>query len=470
MDYRSALAYLDQHTNLEGHRARRFDGPSDQAPPPTDVVLPNAGDTSGLSLEPMRALLDILGDPHQAYRTIHITGTNGKGSVSRIASSLIQATDLSVGTYTSPNLVRVNERLAWGGESIDDEDFGRVVGLLASVEPMLDVVPSRFELLTAAAFVWFAELGVDVAVIEVGLLGRFDATNVIDADVAVVTNVGKDHTTGGPGWREAVATEKAGIISPDSHLVLGFDPGELAPIFTAEGPADTWTLGSEFRIESNALAVGGRVLDITTPGTTYEDLFFPFYGDHQADNLATALATTEAFFARSVDTEIVEFALSTVELPARFEVVSREPTIILDAAHNPPGAEAVARTLDESFARLGSWVLVIGLLQGKDPVEMLTAIGAADFDAVICCQPDWSRALDARELAAAAEGMGLSAEVVQKPIEALHRALAVTADDDLILMAGTHYIIGDVRSAAVAVGANRAPQAEQLDDGEPDGA
>jgi dihydrofolate synthase/folylpolyglutamate synthase len=419
--------------------------------------MPVAGQTSGLSLEPMEALLAALGDPHRAYRVIHVTGTNGKGSVTRFISALVQATDLSVGAYTSPNIERINERLCWGSEPISDDDFGRVIGLLAGVEPLLEVTPSRFELLTAAAFVWFAELAVDVAVVEVGLLGRFDATNVVDGDVAVVTNIGKDHTTGGPGWREAVAGEKAGIIKPHSHLILGAPMGDLAPIFEAEGPAATWTVGSDFEVEANQLAVGGRLLDVRTPGTTYTDVYLPFHGRHQGDNLATALAAVEAFFGRAIDQDLVEWALSRVELPARFEVVAHEPTIILDGAHNPPGAEAVAATLDEAFARLGSWVLVIGMLQGRDPVEMLQSLGAADFDAVICCEPDWSRAIPATELAAAADSLGLSAEVVPKPVDALHRALAVTAADDLVLVTGTHYIIGDVRPLARAFGADREP-------------
>jgi len=440
LDIHSALAYLDQHTNLEGNRSGRF------APD-----LPNAGDTSGLSLEPMFELLAALGDPQRAYRTIHVTGTNGKGSTARFASALIAATDLSVGTYTSPNIEFINERLSWNGEPISDDDFAQVLGLLASVEPMLDVTPSRFELLTAAAFVWFAELAVDVAVIEVGLLGRFDATNVIDGDVAIITNIGKDHTTGAEGWQVDVATEKAGIIKPDSHLVLGFEPDELAPVFAAEGPRATWTAGVDFRVESNQLAVGGRAIDLVTPGAEYEQLFVPFHGAHQGDNVATAVAAVEAFFGRPLAQELVEQALSEVTLPARFEVVGREPTVILDGAHNPEGAAAAAATLEEAFARFGSRVLVVGLVGGKDPAEMLDAIGAADFDAIVCCEPDWSRAVPASDIVAAASAMGLTAELVKSPIEALSRAIAVTAADDLILVAGSLYVVGEVRAAALAL-------------------
>ncbi|MEL7157186.1 MAG: Mur ligase family protein [Actinomycetota bacterium] len=439
MDYRSALAYLDRHTNLEGNRSDRF------TPATPEVVMPVAGETAHLSLEPMEALLSAVGDPHRAYKVIHLTGTNGKGSTARYIAALLQATDLSVGLYTSPNIERINERLAWGGASISDADFARVIGLLASVEPLLDVVPSRFELLTAAAFIWFAELGVDVAVVEVGLLGRFDATNVVDSEVAVITNVGKDHTDGLDDWRLTVATEKAGIIKPSSHLVVGPDLEEFLPVFEAEGPTGVWVAGRDYELEANQLAVGGRVLDVRTPGASYDEVFLPFHGHHQGENLALAIAAVEAFFDRPLDQDLVEFALTTVELPVRFEVVAREPTLILDGAHNPPGAEATAATLSETFARMGSWVLVIGLLQGKDPVEMLTAFRAQDFDAVICCEPDWSRALPASEIAAAATSIGCSVEVVIKPVEALHRALAVAADEDLILVSGTHSILGDIR-------------------------
>jgi dihydrofolate synthase/folylpolyglutamate synthase len=446
VDYRSALAFLDQHTSLDGSRSGRFTGP-----------MPLAGQVDGLSLEPMRELMAALGDPHESYRVIHITGTNGKGSTARFVSALIHATDLSVGTYTSPNLETINERLSWAGKPISNEDFGRVVGLLAGIEHLVDHRPSRFELLTAAAFTWFAELGVDVAVVEVGLLGRYDATNVVTGDVAVITNIGKDHTAGGEGWPQEVASEKAGIIKRSSHAILGSPMGELEPIFVAEGPAELWRAGSEFSVTSNQLAVGGRVIDLVTPGARYDELFVPFHGAHQGDNLATAVAATEAFFGRPTDRDLIEFALATVELPARFEVVGHQPTIILDGAHNPPGAMAASATLREAFARIGSWVLVVGMLSGKDPGEMLQALGAADFDAIICCEPDWSRAIPAEEVGAAARRLGLAAEVVKSPVEALMRAAAVTAADDLILVAGSLYVVGELRAAARSMGAGQAP-------------
>lgn len=441
MDYQSALAFLDEHTNLEGGRADRFtDGPK---PPP----LPNAGEVGGLSVDPMRSLMSALGEPHTAFRSIHVTGTNGKGSTGAIAASILQRMDLSVGLYTSPNMTKVNERIRWDGRDIPDEDFARVIELMASVVPLVEHTPSRFELLTAAAFVWFAEQGTEVAVVEVGLLGRFDATNVIDADVAVITNIGKDHTDGAEGWEQAVAAEKAGIIKPQSRVVLGTPMEELRPIFEAEPSAGIWVAGEDFEVESNALALGGRTIDLRTPGERYDQLFIPAHGRHQGANAATAISAVEAFFDRPTPEELVVEGLAEVRLPGRFEVVSREPTVILDGAHNPDGALVAQQTLAEEFARLGSWVLVVGLLRGKDPVEMLTALGAADFDAVICTEPNWTRAVPAEEVAAAAQSLGLAPEIVRKPVEALERALSVTAADDLILVAGSLYVVGDIRSA-----------------------
>ncbi|MGH1494195.1 MAG: bifunctional folylpolyglutamate synthase/dihydrofolate synthase [Acidimicrobiales bacterium] len=440
MDYAQALAFLDEHTNLEGNRANRFTGVA--AP-----SLPTAGQVDGLSLDPMLDLMGALGDPHQAFRSIHITGTNGKGSTARVAAATLQAMDLSVGLYTSPNLEKVNERMSWDGNDISDEAFGQIMAILAAVEPLIERVPSRFELLTAAAFMWFAEQGADVAVVEVGLLGRYDATNVIDADVAVITNIGKDHTDGKSGWERAVAAEKAGIIKPSSHVVLGTPMEELRDIFEAEPSAGMWVAGQDFEIESNIVAVGGRTIDLRTPGAEYEQLFIPAHGAHMGANVATGIAAVEAFFQRPTPEELVINAVGGLRLAGRFEVVGHEPTVILDGAHNPEGAEAAKQTLDEEFARLGSWVLVVGLLSGKDPVEMLEALGATDFDAVICTEPNWSRAVSAEEVAAAAATLGITAEVVRKPVEALNRALAVTAADDLIMVAGSLYVVGDIRSA-----------------------
>jgi dihydrofolate synthase/folylpolyglutamate synthase len=248
-----------------------------------------------------------------------------------------------------------------------------------------------------------------------------------------------------------VAQEKAGIIKPDSHVVLGQPMGELRPIFDAEPSAGVHEAGTDFEVEANTLAFGGRSIDLRTPHGQYDQLFVPAHGRHQGENAATAVAAVEAFLDRATPEELLTEGLGRVELPGRFEVVDREPTIILDGAHNPDGARAAYHTLTEEFARLGSWVLVVGMLSGKDPAEMLAALGAPDFDAVICTQPDWSRAIPADDIAAAASAMGLAAESIKDPVEALERARAVTAADDLILVAGSLYVVGEIR-AAIAPG------------------
>ncbi len=444
MDYAQAIDWLESHTNLEGSAPATGSARSKQL----RDNLPKAGDTDGLSLGAMTELLAALGDPQHSYRVIHITGTNGKGSTTRFAAGILAAMGLSVGTYTSPNLVKINERIGYDGEMISDIDLARTLTLLADIEPLLQHRPSRFELLTAAALTWFAELGVEVAVVEVGLLGRYDATNLVDADVAVITNIGKDHTDGADGWRERVASEKAGIIKPGSRVVLGSPMGDLRPIFDREPSVATFAYGIDFDLESNLVALGGRSVDIRTPHGMIESLHVPFHGAHQGQNLATAVMAVEAFFDRALEADVIDEALATVEIPGRFELVGRNPIVILDGAHNPDGALAAKHTLDEEFARLGSWVLVFGMLVGKDPVEMLEAIGARDFDAVIVTQPAWSRALPATEVAEAAASIGIDVEVIPDVVQAFARARSVTNDDDLILVAGSLYVIGELRAKA----------------------
>jgi dihydrofolate synthase/folylpolyglutamate synthase len=237
VDLSAAVAWLDDHINLEKQTAI-------------------AGRAVGLSLEPMRRLVSVLGDPQHAFPVVHLTGTNGKGSTARMLTAIFAESGLSVGTYTSPHLERINERISRNGEPIDDEELAAVLSDIAAIEPLAGVDPSYFEILTAAAYRWFADVAVDVAVIEVGLLGRYDATNVADAQVAAVTNVGHDHTDFQGDWRARIADEKAGIIKPDSWVVLGETDPDLVPIFQREPAAGGWLRGEDFGLEENVLAVG----------------------------------------------------------------------------------------------------------------------------------------------------------------------------------------------------------------------
>ncbi len=442
MNITQALSWLNSFQNLEGHRATRHKG---------GAALPVAGKTDELSLDPMLELMAALGDPHLSFRTIHLTGTNGKGSTAKFADAILRELGLSVARYSSPHLERVNERIVWDDREITDEELAAVLTLLSQVTPTLTSQPSYFELLTAAAFAWFAEQGAEVAAIEVGLLGRFDATNVVEADVAVITNIGKDHTDGQGDWRQRVASEKAGIITADSHVILGSPMDELMPTILQEPNRDLWASPTDFAVEDDQLAVGGHMVTVRTPNGVTEPIFLPLHGAYQPHNLATAVAAVEAFLGRTLEHEVYEAALAQVDMPGRFEIVRREPTVVLEGAHNPDGARVAKYTLDTEFARLGSWILVIGFLNGKDPAEMFEAIGAADFDAIIICEPTWSRAQPAEEVAEIARAMHLAVEVVPDPNDAVRRALAVTSDEDLVFVAGSLYVVGEVRATARSV-------------------
>ncbi|MCP3912320.1 MAG: bifunctional folylpolyglutamate synthase/dihydrofolate synthase [Actinomycetia bacterium] len=426
MDLLESLDWLNQHISNAG----------------------TAGVESGLSLEPVQRMMHALGDPQHAYDVVHVTGTNGKGSTSVMASRLIEATNLSVGTYASPHVEVINERIVRNGDLIPHDELAAALTDISLIEPLLDNRPSYFEILTAAAFRWFADNAVEVAVIEVGMLGRWDATNVADGKVAVLTNVGRDHTDRSVDWRRKIAVEKVGIVKPGATLVLGEADDELEPLFTEAGAERMWVPGRDFEVLDNRLAVGGRVFDMMTPlGTRLEDVFLPLHGEHQVNNAATAVAAWEALFDHAIDGELVSEALADVHLVGRFEVVAHDPIIILDGAHNPDGAEAAVSALDAEFARIGSRILVLGLLGPKDVPEMLEALDATNADLLIACTPDSPRAIPAVELAAVAEDMGIAAEAVPNPVAAVDRAAAVSADEDIILVAGSLYIVGAVREA-----------------------
>lgn len=431
MNLPEALDWLDSHINRE--------------------LVPGALDvqSGNLSLDSMVALCGLLGDPQHAFPVVHITGTNGKGSVSAMVAGLIAAHGLTVGTFTSPHVHSMNERISRNGEPISDDELAEVLSELASLEPLLDTTPSWFELVTAAALSWFATSAVDVVVMEVGMLGRFDATNVVDAEVAVVTNVGFDHTDGVGDWQVVVAAEKAGIIGPDTFLVLGETEPRLRPVFEVEGPAGMWVAGSDYGAAAERRAVGGRVVDLFTPLGQYEDVFIAAYGTHQCDNAATAVAATEALFNRALDPALVSQALAEVSLPGRFQVLGRGPLVVVDGAHNPPAAAAVATTLADEFHTDGRRVLVLGMLAERDPAQFLAALAPAGFDAVVACTAPSPRAFSADELARRVAATGLPVEVVADPIEAVRRAVDAAVEDDLVLVTGSLYLVGPVIESLV---------------------
>ncbi|MEC7145380.1 MAG: Mur ligase family protein, partial [Actinomycetota bacterium] len=264
MEFDEALARLDALINYE--------------------TVPRAGTIDGLTLEPMQELMSLLGDPQQAYPVIHVTGTNGKGSTTRLMESLLQTMGLRVGTYTSPHLESVVERIRLGGEPISADAFGEAIGtVLTAIEASGREPMTWFETVTAAALLEFDNEAVDVAIVEVGMLGRYDATNVVSAQVAVVTNIGLDHTSGEGEWRRSIASEKAGIIEPASTLVLGELDASLHPIFLDEGPAQAVIRGEAFDLTDDRLAVGGRLLGVRAPRGLDDAGFVSRDGAHRAE-------------------------------------------------------------------------------------------------------------------------------------------------------------------------------------------
>jgi dihydrofolate synthase/folylpolyglutamate synthase len=407
----------------------------------------------------MASLAALLGSPQLEYPIVHVTGTNGKTSSARLAAALLVEQGLSVGTYTSPNLERVNERIAWNGHDIDDQALDELLALVATIEPHLPEVPSFFEILTGVAYRWFADVAVDASVVEVGLGGRFDATNVADGRVAAVTNVSVDHVEYlGPTVLD-IADEKAGIVKPGATLVLGeTDPSVQGP-FLRRGAARVLTRGRDFGVTANRVAHGGRVLDLFTPGARYEELFLSLHGAHQADNAAVAVAAAEAFLDRPLAAEVVAGVCGRARAPGRLEVVGHGPLVLLDGAHNVAGAHALREALAEEFPAAGR-TLVVGLLREKDPPAMLEAFGVPDADRVVVCEPPSPRAHPAADVAAAARRLGQTAdrvETVPDVGEALAAALAVTPPWGQVVVTGSLYVAGAARAAARRRAAGRRP-------------
>lgn len=417
-----ALRYLDDHTSYD--RTGRIESPS---------------------LERISALCAAMGDPQHSAPVIHVTGTNGKGSTVQMITRLLMASGLTVGTYTSPHLERINERIRRNNEPIDDDDLAEQIAAIADLEVLTGVRPSFFEALTAAAFRWFADVAVDVMVIEVGLLGRWDATNVVDAQVAVITNIGLDHTEFAGPTVSDIAREKAGIICPGSAVVAGETDGELVSIFRAEPHASMLVRDIDFGSGDNVLAVGGRLIDIRTPTTVYSEVHLPLHGAHQGENASVALTAVETFFAAPLSDDVVREGFATVEVPGRFEVVGVQPLVIVDAAHNPPGADTCAGVFFEDFNPEARRILVIGTL--RDPEEMIAAVRAEDFDVVIACTAPTPRGVRAHDVGAAAQAAGCAEVlVVEDPIEAVRIALRHADPDDAVLITGSIYVVGGVRS------------------------
>lgn len=395
----------------------------------------------------MSALLAALGDPHRRFPAIHVTGTNGKGSTSAMITALLRAEGRRVGTYTSPHLRRLGERVAIDGRPVSDDAMAEAVDQVARAAADTGITPSWFEAVTAAGLWLLAATAVDLAVIEVGMLGRRDATNVIDGDVAVVTNVQLDHTDLAGPTRAAVAREKSAIVKPGATLVLGERDPELRPIFQARAPARILVAGAELAWRNRRATATGSVVDLVTPGGTRAGIHVGLLGEHQCDNALLALSAAEAFTGTPIPAPVVDRALRELRVPGRFETIHRDPALVLDGAHNPAGARALRHAVDETFPGAAPRVLLCGLVAGRAPLEFLEAIGARDFDLVVATEPESRRAVGAVTVARAARALGARATSVRIPRRALAAARSAAGRDGLVLATGSLYLIGDLHRA-----------------------
>ncbi|MFK4266546.1 bifunctional tetrahydrofolate synthase/dihydrofolate synthase [Streptomyces milbemycinicus] len=415
------------------------------------------------SLVRVEALMDILGSPQRAYPSIHITGTNGKTSAARMIESLLGAFELRTGRYTSPHVQSITERISLDGAPISAERF---IETYQDIKPYIDMVDasqehrlSFFEVLTAMAYAAFADAPVDIAVVEVGMGGVWDATNVIDAGVAVIMPISLDHTDRLGTTPEQIATEKSGIVKQDSTVVLAQQPVEAASVVlkrAVEVDATVAREGMEFGVLSREVAVGGQLLTLRGLGGEYPEVFLPLYGAHQAHNAAVALAAVEAFFgvgsehARTLDIETVRTAFASVTSPGRLEVVRRSPTVVLDAAHNPAGARAAAEAVTEAFG-FSRLIGVVGASGDKDVRGLLEAFEPI-FAEVVITRNSTQRAMDADELAAiAVEVFGADRVQVEPRLDdALEAAITLAEEESEysgagVLVTGSVITVGEAR-------------------------
>ena len=415
------------------------------------------------SLERIRAVVELLGDPQQAYPIVHITGTNGKTSTSRMVDELLRAFGMRTGRFTSPHLHTPRERISIEAKPISVEKF---VAAYDDVLPYLDLVDGRggppltfFETFVAMAFSAFADAPVDAAVVEVGMGGAWDATNVADGQVAVITPIAIDHTRYLGDTEVEIATEKAGIIKPGALAVIAQQELEVADVLlrrVGEVDATVAREGLEFGVLQRSEAVGGQVVSLRGLGGDYEDLFLPLFGAHQAQNAALALAAVEGFLGGArgaLDVDAVRAGFAAVTSPGRLEIVRRSPTVLLDAAHNPAGAQATAQALRDSFT-FSRLVGVIGVMGDKDVRGILEAFEPV-LDELVVTAARTDRAMPVDELARlAAEIFGADRVQVAPALDAaLDTAIAVAEQDSQlggvgVLVTGSIVTVAQARGTA----------------------
>jgi dihydrofolate synthase/folylpolyglutamate synthase len=416
------------------------------------------------SLDRILAFTELLGDPQASYPVVHLTGTNGKTSTSRMVDTLLRALNLRTGRFTSPHVERMSERICVDGEPLSDEAFVRAFNEVAPYTHLVDASEAHplsfFETIVGMAFSAFADAPVDAAVVEVGMGGSWDATNVADGKVAVVLPISVDHARYLGDDVVAIAREKSGIIKPGATAVLAQQTAEVAAVLldrAAEVGATVAREGMEFGVVSRVPAVGGQTVTLQGLRARYDEVFLPLYGAHQAQNAAVALAAVEAFVGgeEPLDDALVREAFATVTSPGRLEIIRRSPTIVLDAAHNPAGAEAMAAALEDSF-RFAPLIGVVGVMADKDAEGLLAAL-EPHLEQVVVTQNSTDRSLPARDLAETARGVFGDDRVIVLPdlAEAIDRAATLAEAGEAfgealgsggVLVTGSVVTVGEARN------------------------
>jgi dihydrofolate synthase/folylpolyglutamate synthase len=412
------------------------------------------------TLERIAALVDILGSPQLTYPTIHVGGTNGKTTTARMIDSLLFEMGLRTGRFTSPHLESYLERISINGQSINAKEL---IFSFNDLSPYLDLMDTKFEnpisffeAMTALAFVAFAEHPIDVGVIEVGMGGQWDATNVVDADVSVITPIGLDHMEYLGNTIAEIAATKAGIIKEQGFVILAQQSPEAAVELlrrAAEVGADIAREGLEYSIDSRAIAVGGQLISITGLRGHYDDIFLPLHGKHQASNAAAALIAVEAFFGeQDLDIDAVRAGFANVTSPGRCEIIHRDPTIILDAAHNPHGAKAIAETLQTEFT-FDDVTGIVALMADKDALGILQALEPV-MNQIIVTTNSSERSMSVADLTKLANQVfgadrvfaaGSLPEAIDKAIQDSVRPLS--EESLAIVITGSVVTVGEARTA-----------------------
>jgi dihydrofolate synthase/folylpolyglutamate synthase len=433
------------------------------------------------SLGRIRALTELLGDPQHAYPVIHVTGTNGKGSTAAMIESLLRADGLRTGRFTSPHVMSVTERITIDGVPISEERFDAT---WREIEPYVALVDDRridgvemtfFEIITAMAYAAFADAPIDVAVVEVGLGGTWDATNVADAGVAVITPIDLDHTHLLGNTVTEIAQEKAGIIKPGAHAILAGQPVEAAQVLLErciEMGALPQREGIDFGVLDRQLAVGGQMIRVNGAEGPVDEIFLPLHGAHQAANAAQALAAVEAFLGlKAVNPDVVREGFADVRFPGRMEVVRRSPTVVLDAAHNPHGARAAAAAVTEAFG-FNPLIGVVAVMADKDARGLLSVLEEVMNQVVVTQVASTSRGRPAPELGElAAEIFGAErVHVAPRLDNALELAVSLAETDGVgssgVLVTGSVVAVGEARTLLVT--ADEPPVPPTTDDPDDD--